>query len=50
MEKNGDRKVRVYLGCRVIRENILAWALESVKRISSLPWTKHAFVMDTPGL
>jgi hypothetical protein len=48
--KNVDKKDRVYLGCRVVREKIRACALASMKRISSLPWTKHACVMDTPGL
>lgn len=48
--KNEDRKDRVYLGCNVIRENILACALESMKRTSSFPGTKHACVMDTPTL
>src|ERR1700761_1169784 len=49
-DRNEDRKNRNYLGCSVIREKILACALESTKRSSSLPWTKHACVMDTPGL
>ena len=49
-DRNEDRKDRKYLGLSVIREKILACAFESMKSISSLPWTKHACVMDTPGL
>jgi hypothetical protein len=41
---------RGYFGCSVIREKTLACALESMKRISSFPWTKQLCVMDTPGL
>ena len=49
-DNNEDGEDRNYLGCSVIREKILACAFESMKRISSLPWTKHASVINTPGL
>ena len=46
--RNEERRDRVYFGRSVIREKILACALESMNRISPLPWTKQVCVMDTP--
>ena len=46
--KNEERRACVYFGRSVIREKILACAIESMNRISSLPWTKQVCVMDTP--